>query len=65
MKNILIVLAVVVGLSGCTGVVTGHQYTLEDVQKAEKAYIKAKEAYGIIEKEKNRIDAEGFSVPID
>ena len=37
----------VVGLlfSGCTGIVTGHQYTLEDVEKAEKAYIKVKEEY--------------------
>ena len=32
-------------LSGCTGIVTGHQYTIEDVEKSEKAYLKVKDEY--------------------
>jgi PBP1b-binding outer membrane lipoprotein LpoB len=31
--------------TGCTGVITGHQYTAEDLRTAEEVYLKAKESY--------------------
>lgn len=48
--------------SACTGIVTGHQYTAEDVKKAKEAYLKIRDAYGVIEAEKKRIDRDGFAV---
>jgi len=55
----LIVLASL--MAGCTGVVTGHQYTAEDVTRAREAYIKIRDAYGVIEAEKKRIESDGFA----
>ena len=48
-------------MAGCTGVVTGHQYTAEDVTRAREAYIKIRDAYGVIEAEKKRIESDGFA----
>ena len=45
LKKLMISVVLVCMLSGCTGIVTGHQYTLEDVEKAEKAYLKVKDEY--------------------
>lgn len=45
MKKLLVFIAIVGALSGCTGIVSGHNYTLSDVQKAEEAYKKVKSAY--------------------
>ena len=47
--------------SGCTGIVTGHTYTAQDVINAKEAYIKIRDAYGVIEAEKKRIDSDGFA----
>ena len=49
-------------ISGCTGIVTGHQYTAEDVTRAREAYIKIRDAYGVIEAEKKRIESDGFAI---
>ena len=45
MRKLIGAIAIVIGLTGCTGAISGHQYTLSDVKKAEEAYVKIKSAY--------------------
>jgi len=44
MKKLILIVGIL-AFTGCSGVITKHQYTLDDVEKAEKVYTKVKEAY--------------------
>lgn len=38
MKSLIVSIVIGFGLVGCTGVISKHEYTKEDVEKAKKAY---------------------------
>ena len=57
----ILLVSLVIMFSGCTGIITGHNYTAQDVANAKEAYIKIRDAYGVIEAEKKRIDSDGFA----
>ena len=65
----IVAVILILGLSGCRGKYSGHDYTAEDLIKAKKAYDKAKKVYNTtleisteIKKEKERVKVEGFVV---
>jgi len=69
MRKVILGLVAVMAMTGCTGVLTGHKYSMDDIEKAKEMYSdasekynKVKAEYNVIKEERERLRKLGFDV---